>query len=154
VGFTNEVTVAVWLGYDNAGNKRRTLGGGGTGGGVAVPIFEPVIKAVWANGVPKTALAPPSPAAKRQLVCKPIEIDGHAAGRSARAITECFRSRRGQIVDTQYRLISPQNALTSHARLDGTPAGEVIRSPRAARSRGTVRAAQQWGWGWGAPQRW
>jgi membrane peptidoglycan carboxypeptidase len=27
VGFTNEVTVAVWIGYDNADGKRRTLGG-------------------------------------------------------------------------------------------------------------------------------
>jgi membrane carboxypeptidase/penicillin-binding protein len=40
VGFTNDVTVAVWIGYDNADGKRRTLGGGSTGGGVAVPIFE------------------------------------------------------------------------------------------------------------------
>ena len=39
---TNDVTVAVWLGYDNATGKRRTLGGGATGGGVAVPIFEPI----------------------------------------------------------------------------------------------------------------
>ena len=65
VGFTNDVTVAIWIGYDNAGNKRRTLGGGSTGGGVAVPIFEPVIQAVWANVAPRTALAPPSPEAKR-----------------------------------------------------------------------------------------
>ena len=49
VGFTNDVTVAVWIGYDNATGKRRTLGGGATGGGVAVPIFEPIIQAVWAN---------------------------------------------------------------------------------------------------------
>ena len=26
VGFTNDVTVAVWVGYDNADGKRRTLG--------------------------------------------------------------------------------------------------------------------------------
>jgi len=157
VGFTNEVTVAVWLGYDNAGNKRRTLGGGGTGGGVAVPIFEPVIKAVWANGVPRTTLAPPSPEAKRELVCKSIEIDSEQKqGRSVRPITECFRSRRGQIVDTQYRLVSPQNALTSRDRLDGTPAGEVTRSSRVeARTHHIVRGTQHWGWGWGAPpNRW
>ena len=157
VGFTNEVTVAVWLGYDNAGNKRRTLGGGGTGGGIAVPIFEPVIKAVWANGVPRTTLAPPSPEAKRELVCKSIEIDSEQKqGRSVRPITECFRSRRGQIVDTQYRLVSPQNALTSRDRLDGTPAGEVTRSSRVeARTHHIVRGTQHWGWGWGAPpNRW
>src|SRR5262249_52492677 len=34
VGFTNDVTVAVWIGYDNADGKRRTLGGGATGGHV------------------------------------------------------------------------------------------------------------------------
>jgi penicillin-binding protein 1A len=33
VGFTNDVTVAVWIGYDNADGKRRTLGAGSTGGG-------------------------------------------------------------------------------------------------------------------------
>jgi membrane carboxypeptidase/penicillin-binding protein len=154
VGFTNEVTVAVWMGYDNAGNKRRTLGGGGTGGGVAVPIFEQVIKSVWANGVPRTTLAPPSPEAKPQLVCKSIEVDsGQMLARSARSITECFRSRRGQIIDTQYRLISPQNVLASRARLDDTPAREVTRSSRVeVRSRQIVRGTQQWGWGWVAPQ--
>ena len=69
------ITVAVWLGYDNATGKRRTLGGGATGGGVAVPIFEPIIQAVWANVAPKTALAPPSPEAKRHLSCKSIDLE-------------------------------------------------------------------------------
>ena len=75
VGFTNDVTVAVWLGYDNTSGKRRTLGGGETGGGVAVPIFEPIIQAVWANVAPRAALAPPSPEAKRQLSCKSIDLE-------------------------------------------------------------------------------
>ena len=62
-----------------------------------------------------------------------------------RPITECFRSRRGQIVDTQYRLVSPQNALTSRDRLDGTPAGEVTRSSRVeARTHHIVRGTQHW----------
>ena len=98
VGFTNDVTVAVWLGYDNATGKRRTLGGGATGGGVAVPIFEPIIQAVWANVAPKTALAPPSPEAKRQLSCKSIDLEsGEAPVGGGKAITECFRiDRHGQ----------------------------------------------------------
>ena len=75
VGFSNEVTVAVWIGYDNAGNKRRTLGGGATGGGVAVPIFEPVMRAVWNGVTPRTALAPPSPEAKRHLSCSSTEFE-------------------------------------------------------------------------------
>jgi membrane peptidoglycan carboxypeptidase len=112
VGFTNDVTVAVWLGYDNSDGKRRTLGGGATGGHVAVPIFEPVIQAVWAHVAPKTALAPPSPEAKRQLACKSIDLDsGEMQGRSVRPITECFRiDRSGQIIDTQYRLVSREDA--------------------------------------------
>src|SRR5499433_1174367 len=90
VGFTNDVTVAVWIGYDNADGKRRTLGGGSTGGGVAVPIFEPVIQAVWSNVGPKTTLAPPSPDAKRLLSCKSVDPESGEA-RGERGITECFR---------------------------------------------------------------
>jgi penicillin-binding protein 1A len=97
--------VAVWLGYDNADGKRRTLGGGSTGGHVAVPIFEPVIQAVWAQVAPKTALAPPSPEAKRNLVCKTINA-GNGQAASARAGTECLRiDSSGQVVDTQYQLV-------------------------------------------------
>ena len=46
VGFTSNVTVAVWVGYDNARGK-QTLGHGGTGGHTAVPIVEPIIQATW-----------------------------------------------------------------------------------------------------------
>jgi 1A family penicillin-binding protein len=108
IGFTNDVTVAVWLGYDNASGKRRTLGGGATGGHVAVPIFEPVIQAVWSTVGQKAALAPPSPEAKRQLACKSVDLDsGGTHVSSGRVITECFRiDRSGQIIDTQYQLVS------------------------------------------------
>jgi len=118
VGFTNDVTVAVWIGYDNATGKRRTLGGGATGGGIAVPIFEPVIQAVWANLAPRTALAPPSPEAKRQLACKSVDLDTGEFPQqqqqqpgAGRAITECFRiDRYGRILDTQYNLVSREDA--------------------------------------------
>jgi penicillin-binding protein 1A len=107
VGFTNDVTVAVWLGYDNAAGKRRTLGGGATGGHVAVPIFEPVIQAVWAQFAPKTALAPPSPEAKRYLSCRAEAEMGQMQVPARQASTECFRiDASGQIVDTQYQLVS------------------------------------------------
>jgi penicillin-binding protein 1A len=112
VGFTNDVTVAVWIGYDNADGKRRTLGGGATGGHVAVPIFEPVIQAVWSNVAPKAALAPPSPEAKRHLACKAIDLEsGEMHSTGGRAITECFRiDRNGQINDTQYQLVGREDA--------------------------------------------
>jgi penicillin-binding protein 1A len=115
VGFSNEVTVAVWLGYDNADGKRRTLGGGATGGGVAVPIFEPVMQAVWAHVTPKTALAPPSPEAKRQLSCRSIDFESGEVQRGR--IAECFRvDAKGKVIDTQNRLISRANAYAREDR--------------------------------------
>jgi penicillin-binding protein 1A len=112
IGFTNDVTVAVWLGYDNApGGKRRTLGSGSTGGAVAVPVFEPIIEAVWSNGASKRVLAPPSPQAKKQLACSGTSEEPREGRQrskaSAGAITECFRvDGRGQIIDTKYRLVA------------------------------------------------
>jgi membrane carboxypeptidase/penicillin-binding protein len=107
VGFTNDVTVAVWIGYDNADGKRRTLGRGSTGGHTAVPIFEPVIQAVWANIASKTALAPPSPEARRQLACKSIDLEsGERQSSGGKAFIDCFRiDQRGKVIDTQNRLI-------------------------------------------------
>ena len=118
VGFTNDVTVAVWIGYDNADGKRRTLGGGATGGHVAVPIFERVMQAVWADVAPRAALAPASPEAKRQLACKSVALDsGTTATRGRKAITECFRvDPKGKVIDTQYSLISRENAYAKHER--------------------------------------
>ncbi len=112
IGFSNDVTVAVWIGYDNAAGKRRTLGGGATGGHIAVPIFEPVIQAAWANVAPRAALAPPSPEAKRHLACKSIDLDsGEMQAGGGRAITECFRTdRNGHILDTQYQLVARGDA--------------------------------------------
>ena len=152
VGFTNDVTVAVWLGYDNADGKRRTLGGGATGGGVAVPIFEPVMQAVWAHVAPKTALAPPSPEAKRQLACKSIDRESGEAQRTG-GITECFRvDGKGKIIDTQYRLVSRESAYARGDR-EERPARREERVWRHRDERYSARAWQPWGWGWGAPQR-
>jgi hypothetical protein len=84
------------------------LGGGQTGASVAVPIFEPVIQAVWAYQTPKTMLAPPSPEAKRELVA--VRSDGsegeyETPGRGT--IEYLRRDRSGQVRDTRYQLVSP-----------------------------------------------
>jgi penicillin-binding protein 1A len=126
IGFTNDVTVAVWLGYDNAGGKRRTLGSGSTGGAVAVPIFEPIIEAAWGNVAQRRALAPPSPQAKQQLACTGLSEEPQAGRRRFRAAasanTECLRvDRRGQIIDTKYRLVSRE--ASGQAREEGAPRG-------------------------------
>jgi penicillin-binding protein 1A len=129
VGFSNDVTVAVWLGYDNADGKRRTLGDGATGGGVAVPIFEPVMQAVWVHVAPKTAIAPPSPEAKRQLSCKSIDLESGEVQRGR--IAECFRvNAKGKVIDTQNRLISRASA---YAREDREERPSRPREHRASR---------------------
>jgi len=113
VAFSNDVTVAVWVGYDNADGQRRTLGGGETGAKTAIPIFEPIIQAVWANYAPRTPLNPPSAEAQRQLVDLPIDL---ASGErlpkgTPRAFLEHFRlGGDGQVDDTQYRLVSREEA--------------------------------------------
>jgi membrane carboxypeptidase/penicillin-binding protein len=114
VGFTNDVTVAIWVGYDN-GNGRRTLGAGQTGGHVAVPIFKPIIEAAWAYHARQAVLAPPSPEAKRQLVMLPIDLTSGSRVTviGAGTIIEYFRKdASGQVAETQYRLVSELEAET------------------------------------------
>jgi penicillin-binding protein 1A len=106
VGFTNEVTVAVWIGYDNSAGGRRTLGRGATGGRFAVPIFSNVIEGVWAHISPRTRLAPPTLEASRSLSCN-LALRDPENTRDRRSTSECLRvDARGRVIDTQYRLVS------------------------------------------------
>jgi membrane carboxypeptidase/penicillin-binding protein len=115
VGFTNDVTVAVWVGYDNGDGKRRSLGAGETGARVALPIFEPIIDAIWAEQVaPKTVLSGPSREAQSHLVDLPIDyvsgdrVTGHGG------FVEHFRlAPDGRFEETQYQLVSREDAYAS-----------------------------------------
>jgi len=135
VGFTNDVTVGVWVGYDNADGKRRTLGDGQTGGHVAVPIFEPIVEATWANYAPKTPLPPPSREAKSELVAIQIDLNSgnRLSARSTRGFTEYFRLHGGQADDTQYALVSQGEVASSG---DGDDGEVVTRHSRGEYSRG------------------
>ena len=112
VGFTNDVTVAVWVGYDNGDGKRRSLGASETGARVALPIFQPIIEAVWADQVaPKTALSGPSREAQRQLVDLPIDYMTGDRVSGGRGFVEHFRrGPDGRLADTQYQLVSREEA--------------------------------------------
>jgi hypothetical protein len=109
VGFTNDVTVGVWVGYDNAEGKRRTLGTSQTGGRVAVPIFAQIVEATWTSYARKTPLYQPSPEARKELVAMQIDLNSgtplNEPGREG--FTEYFRLRHGQVEETQYSLVSP-----------------------------------------------
>jgi membrane peptidoglycan carboxypeptidase len=130
-GFSNEVTVVVWVGYDNgSGDGRRTLGGGETGGHVAVPIFRQIIEASWADYAPRTPLAPPSAEARRNLVLMPVDLasGSRVTQRGPGTITEAFRrDADGQVDDTQYRIVSELDASTMNPGGDdqqGYPYGQ------------------------------
>jgi membrane carboxypeptidase/penicillin-binding protein len=135
IGFTNDVTVAVWVGYDNGDGKRRSLGASETGARVALPIFEPIMAAIWAEGIaPKTPLSGPSREAQRQLIDLPIDYMTGNRLTGGRGFVEHFRlDPDGRFNETQYQLVSRDDAYASSNPDQGPP-------------------DQGWGgWGWGAP---
>src|SRR5262245_38176506 len=155
VGSTNDVTVAVWVGYDNADGKRRTLGGGATGGHVAVPIFDSVIQAVWANIAPKAALALPSPEAKRQLTCKAADRDyGDKQTDREKASTECFRlDAKGKVIDTQYRLVSREGISANDLQGNSTQNKVERVNSKTAGERANQPGDRARGYGWSEDSR-
>jgi membrane carboxypeptidase/penicillin-binding protein len=124
VGFTNDVTVALWVGYDNAEGPRRTLGGGQTGGRVALPMFEPILEAVWRLHAPKVALGGPSQDAARQLVAVQIDpytgdVDQYGGQRAGGGVEYLRRDSVGGITDTRYRIVSRGDNYTYYRGSDG-----------------------------------
>jgi penicillin-binding protein 1A len=112
IGFTNDVTVAVWVGYDNADRKRRSLGSSETGASVALPIFQPIIEAIWARKIaPKAPLSGPSPEAQHRLVDIAIDYQSGDRVRGSRGFVEHFRlGSDNKVHDTQYQVVSSQSS--------------------------------------------
>ena len=111
IGFTNDVTLAVWVGYDNADRKRRTLGSSETGASVALPIFEPIMEAIWAHKIaPKAPLSGPSPEAQHRLV--DIAIDYQSGDRvRGRGFVDHFRlGPDDKVHDTRYQIVSGKSS--------------------------------------------
>ncbi|AMN39488.1 penicillin-binding protein 1A [Rhodoplanes sp. Z2-YC6860] len=108
MGFSKDVTIGVWVGYDNAKGK-RTLGQGQQGSRVALPIFQSIMKSVWADYAPQQPLPGPSPEADRRLIALPIDLHSGARieTRSRSAFMEYFRlDESGRLDESQYRLVS------------------------------------------------
>jgi len=113
------VTVAVWVGYDNI-KKKETLGRGRTGGNVAVPIFAPIMEAVWREYAPKTPLAPPQEAAAQLIAASGADAasrdtDWNASRRTRKSksfeIVEYLRKdAKGKAIDKRYALISERSS--------------------------------------------
>ena len=113
MGFSKDVTVGVWVGYDNTSMKtRKTLGHGNAGSRVALPIFDSVMKAVWADYAPQAPLPGPTPEADRRLIALPIDLQSGARidTRSRSAFLEYFKlDESGRLDESQYRLVSRGN---------------------------------------------
>ena len=132
VGFTNDVTVAVWVGYDNADSQRRTLGRGQTGAKVALPIFEQIIQAAWQHHARKTVLAPPSAEVQRNVVALSTDLrtGDRIAGDGPAAFAEQIRiDRWGQPVDTQHRFVSREAAYAAARPADPWLDGDILPRP-------------------------
>ena len=137
IGFTNDITIAVWVGYDNGDGKRRSLGTTATGARVALPIFEPILQAVGSQGIaPKAPLSGPSPEAKRYLEDLPIDyMSGSRGKHSGQSFVEHFRvGSDGKIRDTQYQLASHESPERRRKAQPDTSSGEST-------------------WGWRSPER-
>ena len=108
IGFTNDVTIAVWVGYDNADRKRRSLGSSETGASVALPIFKPIMEAIWAHKIaPKAPLSGPSTEAQLKLMDEAIDYQSGDRMRGGRGFIEHFRlGPDNKFHDTQYQVLS------------------------------------------------
>ena len=165
IGFTNDITIAVWVGYDNGDGKRRSLGTNATGARVALPIFEPILQAVWAQGIaPKAPLSGPSPEAKRYLADLPIDYMSGSRVGGSQGFVEHFRiGPDGRVSETQYQLVSREDPDASLSIEPESPSTDPWgwRNPRTEAEQGwrawdwgrrnaEPEAEQGWGaWGWG-----
>ena len=115
VGFTSDVTIAVWVGYDNS-NGKRTLGSGATGGSVAVPIAEQIMQAAWTYQSPRVPMPPPSAEALRRMKTFPIDVATGNRSSGSGAFMEYFRvDDRGRPYDMQYSLVDRRHAVTAQS---------------------------------------
>jgi penicillin-binding protein 1A len=174
VGFTNDVTIAVWVGYDNGDGKRRSLGSNETGARVALPIFQPIIETIWNEHIaPKAPLNGPSPEAKRMLADIPIDYmtgDRLNGGQSQAQSQNSFlgfgqpqqppssgqtfvehfrRGADGQAADTQYDLVNRDDAYASQG--SGTDPG-LFGGPNNSQWSGGRAYFPNQGWQQGPPQ--
>ena len=138
VGFTSDVTVAVWVGYDNSGGK-RTLGQGATGCSVAVPIAEQIFQASWNFQAPKTLLPPPSTEAARRLKAFPIDVATGNRSSGTGAFMEYLRTdERGRPIEMQHALVDRRHAITAQSEPREARASADDRSePTVARRTGS-----------------
>ncbi|MDB5505624.1 MAG: penicillin-binding protein [Devosia sp.] len=106
IGFTPELTVGVYVGYD----KPRSMGSGATGGGMAVPIFTHFMEKALA-GKPATEFS--VPAGMTEVWIDPNS--GVTAGAGQASILEAFKPGTGPNLATSVIGLNPDAFLSIQA---------------------------------------
>jgi hypothetical protein len=85
---------------------------------LALPIFEPIIEAIWAQQIaPKRVLSGPSAETGRDLADMPIDLESGDRVKASHAFIEHFRRQPdGKVNDTQYQLVSHRSSPNSEVR--------------------------------------
>lgn len=133
-GFTSDVTIVVWVGYDNSGGK-RTLGGGFTGGKVAVPIVDAIANASWQFVGPKTPLPPPSAEAAKRMKAVPTDPSTGVRQAGSTFVEYLRTNERGQILEMQHALVGRGVAISR--------GNDESREPRESRAAADERSARR-----------
>src|SRR5262249_29262220 len=83
-----------------------------------LPIFEPIMEAIWAEQIaPKTVLSGPSAEAQSNLKDMPIDYESGDRVKARHGFVEHFRRQPdGKVDDTQYQLVSHQSSSDSDVR--------------------------------------
>ncbi len=108
IGFTNDLVVATWVGYDNT-HIRSSLGNKYTGGHVALPIAEKIIRESFMIYKPKEPLRGPPDEIRTQVVEYPINfLSGALNGGNFMEALRLDPNRPGMPLDTRETLINEQ----------------------------------------------
>lgn len=104
IGFTADVVVATWIGYDNPkGQPPRTLGKDQTGASVALPIGGKILgNLVRANPTPLPG--PPAGVAARLVDAQMNRTNGSLG--QGDAVESFRRDQNGQPFDSRYRIVT------------------------------------------------
>ena len=161
IGFTNDVTIAVWVGYDNGDGKRRSLGSAETGAKVALPIFEPIVNAVWSKNIaPKAPLSGPSSLAQSQLIDLAIDFksgDRMKRGRGFIEHSELVLTAKSTIPSTRYCIFQHPPPFNEQTFLQNNhPQNRPFIAPGISilaiqAADGTAQGDTNWSWGWQQP---
>lgn len=98
-GFTNDLTVVVWLGYD----KNQPMGSSATGGTYALPIFEKIVRKSFEVYKPATPLAPPHASLSPYLVAQKTDyMTGQVS--AGGTVDEYYRLENGAPLNTWQKI--------------------------------------------------